>query len=132
MGLTLDVDKKFVYWIVRGSEGSTLFKSQMQGYSTKNNQFTVEKISILQKPNMQGSLCYFHNRLLWLQDDKNAAISDLSGTNIAIINGKSIYGLNMVYVVDTSLHPFPGKLIIGFFLTIIYFIYELENALIIY
>lgn len=109
MGLTLDVEEKYVYWIVRGSEGSTLFKSQMQGYST-NTPFTVEQVSTLQKPNMQGSLCYFHNRLLWLQDDRNAAISDLGGKNIAILNGKSIYGLNMVYVVDSSLHPLPGKL----------------------
>ncbi|KAJ8934365.1 hypothetical protein NQ314_013406 [Rhamnusium bicolor] len=108
MGLTLDMDQKFVYWIVRGSEGSNLYKAPMQGYWDKK--LSVEIVSSLQKPNMQGPLCYFHKRLLWLQDDKNAAISDLSGKNIATITGKSIWGLNMVYVVDSSLHMLPDDI----------------------
>ncbi|XP_057670694.1 proto-oncogene tyrosine-protein kinase ROS isoform X2 [Diorhabda carinulata] len=106
MGLTLDFEEKYVYWIVRGSEGSNLYKARMMGH-WENEIPEVEKISSLQKPNIQGSLCYFHKRLLWLQDDKNAAISDLSGKNIASINGKYLQGLNMVYVVDTSLLMLP-------------------------
>ncbi|RZC34249.1 proto-oncogene tyrosine-protein kinase ROS, partial [Asbolus verrucosus] len=106
MGLTLDINDKFVYWIVRGSEGSNLFRAAMAGYS--NEKITAEKISSLQKPNMQGPLCYFHKRLLWLQDEKNAAISDLEGKNIATISGKSMSDLTLVYVVDSSLHVLPG------------------------
>lgn len=108
MGLTLDMDQKYLYWIVRGSEGSNLYKAPMQGY-WKDIKYTAEVVSVLQKPSMQGPLCYFHKRLLWLQDDKNAAISDLTGKNIATINGKGIWGLNMVYVVDSSLPMLPGK-----------------------
>lgn len=108
MGLTLDFEQKFVYWIVRGSEGSILYKARMMGY-WENEVPSVEVISSLQKPNIQGSLSYFHKRLLWLQDDKNAAISDLSGKNIATINGKYMQGLNMVYVADSSLYMLPGK-----------------------
>ncbi|XP_044258516.1 proto-oncogene tyrosine-protein kinase ROS isoform X1 [Tribolium madens] len=104
MGLTLDIHNKFVYWIVRGLEGSNLFRAPMAGYTQK---ITVEKISSLQKPNMQGPLCYFHKRLLWLQDNKNAAISDLQGKNIATFSGKSMSDLTLVYVVDSSLHVMP-------------------------
>jgi proto-oncogene tyrosine-protein kinase ROS len=109
MGLTLDINNKYVYWIVRGSEGSNLFRAPMAGYS--NKKITPEKISSLQKPNMQGPLCYFHKRLLWLQDDKNAAISDLQGKNIATVSSKSMSGLTLVYVVDSSLHVLPGMLV---------------------
>lgn len=111
MGVTLDMDHHFVYWIVRGSEGSNLFKSPMAGYFPANSELVVDMVSSLQQPNMQGSLCYFHNRLLWLQDDKNAAISDLQGRNIARISSKSISGLTMVHVVDPRLYMWPSKLI---------------------
>lgn len=107
MGLTLDTDKKYVYWIVRGSEGSNLFRAPMAGYS--DSKIQAEKISSLQKSNMQGLLCYFHMHLLWLQDDRNAAISDMQGKNIATISGKSMSDLTLVYVVDSSLHVTPGK-----------------------
>lgn len=107
MGLTLDMDHHFVFWIVRDSEGSNLFKAPMAGYhSTK---VTADVISNLQKSNMQGPLCYFDNRLLWLQDPKNAAISDMEGKNIAKISGKSMSSLTMVYVIDPSLHVWPSK-----------------------
>lgn len=107
MGLTLDMEEKLVYWIVRGSEGSKLYKAPMRGY---HDDPIVEQVSDLQKSNIQGPLCYFHKRLLWLQDDRNAAISDLSGKNIATINGMYMRGLNMIHVVDSSLYMVPGKL----------------------
>ncbi|CAG9822767.1 unnamed protein product [Phaedon cochleariae] len=106
MGLTLDLEQKYIYWIVRGFEGSILYKARMQGY-WDGEMPKVEVVSSLQKPNIQGPLCYFHKRLLWLQDDKHAAISDLSGKNIATISGNHIQGLNMVYVVDNSLYTLP-------------------------
>ncbi|KAJ8921659.1 hypothetical protein NQ315_010568, partial [Exocentrus adspersus] len=108
MGLTLDMDEKYVYWIVRGSEGSNLYRAPMQGYWS-NIKYSIEVVSALEKPSMQGPLCYFHKRLLWLQNDNNAAISDLSGKNIATINGKRLWGLNMVYVIDSSLHMLPDN-----------------------
>lgn len=107
MGLTLDMDHHYVFWIVRGSEGSNLFRGPMAGY-----RFPVPRVQIissLQKVDLQGPLCYFSNRLLWLQDDRNAAISDLQGKNIAKISGKSMSSLTMVYVIDSSLHVQPSK-----------------------
>lgn len=109
VGLTLDMDYKAVYWIVRSSEGSNLYKAPMAGYLPNEAKVSEEMVSSLQKPNMQGPLCYFNNRLLWLQDNKNAAISDLHGKNIAKISGKSMSGLTMVSVVDSSLHVWPSE-----------------------
>lgn len=39
-------------------------------------------------------------------------IGDLNGTNNALLNSMSLTGLNMVTVIDESLHPIPGTLII--------------------
>lgn len=103
------MDYKYVYWIVRGSEGSNLYKAPMAGYLENNSNLAEEMVSNLQKPNMQGPLCYFNNRLLWLQDNKNAAISDLNGKNVAKISGKSMSGLTMVSIVDSALHVWPSK-----------------------
>ncbi|XP_060523893.1 proto-oncogene tyrosine-protein kinase ROS isoform X2 [Cylas formicarius] len=108
MGLTLDMDQKYVYWIVRGSDGSNLFKAPMAGYTDKS-QIKLEKVGLLQKPNMQGPICYFHKHLLWLQDERNAVISDLVGRNLATLSSNSIWGLNMVYVVDNTLRSLPAN-----------------------
>jgi len=59
---------------------------------------------------MQGPLCYFSEHLLWLQDDRNAVISDLSGQNTAVINGITPSGLYMVAVMDPALHQYPKNL----------------------
>ncbi|KAG5883190.1 hypothetical protein JTB14_018205 [Gonioctena quinquepunctata] len=106
MGLTLDLEQKFVYWIVRGSDGSHLYKGPMKGY-WEDEVPRIRIISSLQKPDVQGPLCYFHKRLLWLQDGRNAAISDLAGKNIATISGKHMQGLNMVHVIDSSIYTLP-------------------------
>lgn len=109
MGLTLDMDQHSVYWIVRTSDGSNLFRAPMAGSKHFKLDQKPTKVSTLQKSNMEGPLCYFNYRLLWLQDDKNAVISDLQGRYIASISGKSLSGLNMVYVMDSSLQVWPRK-----------------------
>ncbi|KAI4460354.1 tyrosine-protein kinase receptor [Holotrichia oblita] len=108
MGLTLDIDHQYVYWIVRGSGGSNLFRAPMAGSDITKGKLE-EKVTSLQKADMQGPLCYFNNRLLWLQDDENAVISNLEGRNVAVINGKSLSGLNMVHVMDSTLNSLPGS-----------------------
>ncbi|XP_017769031.1 PREDICTED: proto-oncogene tyrosine-protein kinase ROS isoform X2 [Nicrophorus vespilloides] len=107
MGLTLDMDHQDVYWIVRGSDGSNLYRAPMAGskFITKP---TSERISSLQKPSMRGPLCYFNNRLIWLQDDKSAVISDLKGKYAASISAESLSGLNMIYIMDSSQQITPN------------------------
>ncbi|GJQ85805.1 sev [Trypoxylus dichotomus] len=108
MGLTLDIDHQYVYWIVRGSGGSNLFRAPMAGSNAAKGKLE-EKVTSLQRADMQGPLCYFNNRLLWLQDDEHAVISNLEGRNVAIINGTSLSGLNMVHVMDSTLNVLPSN-----------------------
>lgn len=104
------MDDRHVYWIVRSNEGSTLYKAPMAHYlDTVTDEIVPIKISSLQHPNMQGPLCYFSDHLLWLQDNKNAVIGDLTGHNEAIISGVSLSGLNMIAVMDDNVHSKLGK-----------------------
>lgn len=109
MGLTLDYSHEMVYWIVRSHEGSTLYKQRMAQKLTVGVNYASIKVSNLQKPNMQGPLCYFDDHLLWLQDDKNAVIGDMNGQNAAVVSGHSLSGLSMVSILDPSFHTWKSK-----------------------
>lgn len=108
MGLTLDMDHQMVYWLVRSSDGSTLFQAPLAGTQDFGKEPPKTSFS-LQKLNIAGPLSYFNKRLIWLQDDKNAVISDLQVENVAIINGKNFLDLNMIYVMDPMSHIRPGN-----------------------
>ncbi|XP_015109279.1 proto-oncogene tyrosine-protein kinase ROS [Diachasma alloeum] len=111
MGLTLDTENRFVYWIVRSYEsGSIVYRAPTSERIPMSQKIVPERVSTLQHPNMQGPLCYFSEHLLWLQDDRNAVIGDLTGQNTAVINGISLIGLHMVAVVDPALHQYPENL----------------------
>ncbi|KAK0161869.1 hypothetical protein PV327_008274 [Microctonus hyperodae] len=111
MGLTLDTENRYVYWIVRSYEsGSIVYRAPTSERVPMNYKILPEKVSSLQHPNMQGPLCYFSEHLLWLQDDRNAVIGDLTGQNTAIINGISLIGLHMVTLMDPALHQYPNNL----------------------
>ncbi|XP_036141230.1 proto-oncogene tyrosine-protein kinase ROS isoform X3 [Monomorium pharaonis] len=111
MGLTLDTENRYVYWIVRSYEsGSIVYRAPTSEKIPMNRKIIPEKVSALQHPNMQGPLCYFSEHLLWLQDDRNAVIGDLFGQNTAVINGITLSGLYMVAVMDPALHQYPKNL----------------------
>nr|XP_012141859.1 PREDICTED: proto-oncogene tyrosine-protein kinase ROS isoform X2 [Megachile rotundata] len=111
MGLTLDTENRYVYWIVRSYEsGSIVYRAPTSERIPMSHKIVPEKVSALQHPNMQGPLCYFSEHLLWLQDDRNAVIGDLSGQNTAVINGITLSGLHMVAVMDPALHQYPKNL----------------------
>ncbi|XP_078041242.1 receptor protein-tyrosine kinase sevenless isoform X3 [Augochlora pura] len=112
MGLTLDTENRYVYWIVRSYEsGSIVYRAPTSERIPMSHKIVPEKVSALQHPNMQGPLCYFSEHLLWLQDDRNAVIGDLSGQNTAVINGITLSGLHMVAVMDPALHRYPNDLV---------------------
>ncbi|KAJ9583818.1 hypothetical protein L9F63_021821, partial [Diploptera punctata] len=108
MGLTLNVDQRAVYWIVRSYEGSTLFQAPTAEQLQHGEEILPIKTTSLQHPHIQGPLCYFSDHLMWLQDGKNAVIGDLNGQNTAIISGTSLSGLNIVAVLDSLLHHYPN------------------------
>ncbi|XP_034935442.1 proto-oncogene tyrosine-protein kinase ROS isoform X2 [Chelonus insularis] len=111
MGLTLDTENRYIYWIVRSYEsGSVVYRAPTSEKISINQKIIPEKVSSLQYPNIQGPLCYFSEHLLWLQDDKNAVIGDLTGQNTAMINGITLIGLHMVAIIDPALHQYPDGL----------------------
>ncbi|KAL6432278.1 hypothetical protein ACFW04_006732 [Cataglyphis niger] len=111
MGLTLDTENRYVYWIVRSYEsGSIVYRAPTSERIPMNQKIIPEKVSTLKDPNVQGPLCYFSEHLLWLQDGTNAVIGDLSGQNTAVINGITLSGLHMVAVMDPALHQYPNNL----------------------
>ncbi|XP_043492014.1 proto-oncogene tyrosine-protein kinase ROS isoform X2 [Polistes fuscatus] len=111
MGLTLDTEHRYLYWIVRSYEsGSIVYRAPTSERIPMDQKIIPEKVSALQHPNIQGPLCYFSEHLLWLQDDRNAVIGDLFGQNTAIINGITLSGLRMVAVMDPALHGYPKNL----------------------
>lgn len=105
MGLTLDFDSHYVYWIVRGQEGSHLYRAPMMKPGVIVNKI---RVSLLARTNIAGPLSYFNGRLLWLRDEKIAAISDMNGAYVATMEGKSLSGLKMVYAIDDSLQRYSG------------------------
>lgn len=59
MGLTLDTERSIVFWIVRGNEGSVLYKASMaqdfQTYEQPSNSVIIpERVSNLLNPVVQG------------------------------------------------------------------------------
>nr|CAD7570351.1 unnamed protein product [Timema californicum] len=113
MGLTLDMDRQAVYWIVRSYEGSKLYQAPTAEMIPTGQKVEPIMVSNLQYKNIEGPLCYFNDHLLWLQDDRNAVIGDLSGQNAALISGMSLSGLNVVAVTDPALHRHPRDYIGG-------------------
>lgn len=105
MGLTLDFDSHYVYWIVRGQEGSHLYRASMMRPGVIVNKI---RVALLARTNIAGPLSYFNGRLLWLRDEKIAAISDMNGAYVACMEGKSLSGLKMVYAIDDSLQHYAG------------------------
>lgn len=57
MGLTLDVDQRAVYWIVRSFEGSTLFQAPTAEDIPHGEEIYPIKEMSLQHPHMQGNTC---------------------------------------------------------------------------
>ncbi|XP_011687300.1 PREDICTED: proto-oncogene tyrosine-protein kinase ROS isoform X2 [Wasmannia auropunctata] len=111
MGLTLDTENRYVYWIVRSYEhGSIVYRAPTSERIPMSHKIISEKVSALQHPSIQGPLCYFSEHLLWLQDDRNAVIGDLSGQNTAVINGITLSSLYMVAVIDPAHHKYPKNL----------------------
>lgn len=99
-----------MYWIIRDSQGSDLFVAPMMllySSSTDKGPFAT-KINRLQQPDIQGSLCYYSNRLFWLRDNVNAVTSDLRGRNVASIKGNGLSEIMMIHVMDSMLYDLPS------------------------
>lgn len=78
-------------------------------------------ISSLSKSAAQGPLYYFSERLIWLQDDKHAIISDVYGQNKAKLNSSFMNNVHTIAVVDPNLEIIPGEKFYLYFYFLIHF-----------
>lgn len=60
MGLTIDTDRREVYWIVRSVEGASLFRAETADKLKYTEEVLPQKISSLQYSNMQGRFIEYH------------------------------------------------------------------------
>lgn len=108
MGLTLDVDKQRIYWIVRSYDGSSLISAPMA--DTAFNPMQMEE-HVLSEKRILGPLTYFSDRLLWLQDDHTVIISNLTGKNLAHLKNIELNELRAFSVIDpTQQIPFDTSI----------------------
>ncbi|KAJ0183261.1 hypothetical protein K1T71_001237 [Dendrolimus kikuchii] len=80
MGLTTDLDKKWLYWLVRSYDGSELHRAQTADQISYGvNEVSSSLVTRLPGTATLGPLCYFSGRLVWIQDASLAVVSDLGG-----------------------------------------------------
>ncbi|XP_054720908.1 proto-oncogene tyrosine-protein kinase ROS-like [Uloborus diversus] len=105
MGVTLDLDRNKVYWMVRSYEGSKMYAACM-AHVTVCHFEEPEMVSELSEDRLHGPL-YFSNRLFWLDENERAFVSDINGKNFAHITGLGLHGLTSINLIDPSLQPYP-------------------------
>ncbi|XP_035208124.1 proto-oncogene tyrosine-protein kinase ROS-like, partial [Stegodyphus dumicola] len=108
MGLTLDFERKNVYWMVRSYEGSVMYRSHLAGQNAELRSLEKpEVVGLLSENGIHGSMWYFSNRLFWLHEKLKAFVSDINGKNFAGVEGLGLNGLTSLEIIDSSLQPHP-------------------------
>ncbi|XP_045523257.1 proto-oncogene tyrosine-protein kinase ROS isoform X2 [Pieris brassicae] len=101
MGLTADLENKWLYWLVRSYDGSELHRAvTADKISLSPNEVTGTLVSRLSGTATLGPLCYFSERLVWVQDASRAVVSDLAGKYTAEL----IPRVHVIAVRDPTLH----------------------------
>ncbi|XP_065076468.1 proto-oncogene tyrosine-protein kinase ROS isoform X3 [Ochlerotatus camptorhynchus] len=107
IGMTLDLDGKKVYWIVRTISNLELYSEHMAGTgSPKPDSGKVSPIAVLSDQFSVGPLTHFSDRLLWLQKDE-IVVGDLRGGNLAHIKNQKLNGTRAFVIVDPAHHIYP-------------------------
>lgn len=105
MGLALDIERKRIYWIVRGYDVSTLCSAPLaDGF---NGESDIQRYDLTEKQ-IKGPLIYFSDRLLWLQDNDTIVISNLTGQNLAFIKNSKLNQLKAFTVLDPTQQSYPS------------------------
>ncbi|KFM82025.1 Proto-oncogene tyrosine-protein kinase ROS, partial [Stegodyphus mimosarum] len=107
MGLTLDFERKNVYWMVRSYEGSVMYRSHLADQNAELRSLEKPEIVGLLSEDGHGSMWYFSNRLFWLHEKLKAFVSDINGKNFAGVEGLGLNGLTSLEIIDPSLQPHP-------------------------
>ncbi|XP_039755125.1 proto-oncogene tyrosine-protein kinase ROS isoform X1 [Pararge aegeria] len=101
MGLTADLENKWLYWLVRSYDGSELHRAPTADQiSAGINEVSGSLVTRLSGTATLGPLCYFSGRLVWVQDSSRAVVSDLAGKYTAEL----IPRVHVIAVRDPTLH----------------------------
>ncbi|CAK1555335.1 unnamed protein product [Leptosia nina] len=108
MGLTADLENKWLYWLVRSYDGSELHRAPTADkLSLGSNEVSGTLVSRLSGTATLGPLCYFSERLIWVQDASRAVVSDLAGRYTAEL----IPRVHVITVRDSTLHAHSESII---------------------
>ncbi|XP_053604338.1 proto-oncogene tyrosine-protein kinase ROS isoform X2 [Plodia interpunctella] len=108
MGLTTDLENKWLYWLVRSYDGSELHRAPTADqFSQTITEVSGSLVSKLSGTATLGPLCYFSGRLVWVRDAARAVVSDLRGRYTAALLPR----VRVVAVRDPTLHDNSESLI---------------------
>ncbi|XP_042904175.1 proto-oncogene tyrosine-protein kinase ROS isoform X2 [Parasteatoda tepidariorum] len=107
MGISLDFDKKNVYWMVRSYEGSIMYRACMVDTTNQCNPTEPEILGSLSLDGLHGPVSYFANRLFYFHESHKSFVSDVNGKNFAQMEGVGLEGLSSIEIIDNSLHAYP-------------------------
>ncbi|XP_029733314.1 proto-oncogene tyrosine-protein kinase ROS isoform X3 [Aedes albopictus] len=103
IGMTLDMDSKKVYWIVRAMNNLEVFSANMAGTGSPK---AISTIAVLSDQHSVGPLTHFSDRLLWLQKDE-IVVGDLQAENLAHIKNQKLNGTRAFAIIDPAHHVYP-------------------------
>ncbi|KAJ8716622.1 hypothetical protein PYW07_003249 [Mythimna separata] len=108
MGLTADLEEKWLYWLVRSYDGSELHRAPTADQITHGvSEISGSLVTRLSGTATLGPLCYFSGRLVWVQDASRAVVSDLAGRYTAEL----VPRVHVIAVRDPTLHAESESLI---------------------
>ncbi|CAH0586987.1 unnamed protein product [Chrysodeixis includens] len=108
MGLTADLEKKWLYWLVRSYDGSELHRAPTADQISHGiSEVSGSLVTRLSGTATLGPLCYFSGRLVWVQDASRAVVSDLAGRYTAEL----VPRVHVIAVRDPTLHAQSESLI---------------------
>ncbi|XP_050074144.1 protein sevenless [Anopheles maculipalpis] len=104
IGMTLDLDGKRLYWIVRSYSHSHLYWGPLAGYPATSGSGsgtgTLPSLPLTdQTP--QGPLLHFSDRLLWLKESQ-VVVGDVKGENLAYIRNHHLNGTRALALIDQA------------------------------
>ncbi|KAL0880126.1 hypothetical protein ABMA27_002609 [Loxostege sticticalis] len=108
MGLTADLENKWLYWLVRSYDGSELHRAPSADLIAHGvSEISGSLVTRLAGTATLGPLCYFSGRLVWVQDASRAVVSDLAGRYTAAL----VPRVHVIAVRDPTLHADSESLV---------------------
>ena len=103
VGLTVDFEHDQLYWIVQEFNSASLYRADVEG--------AVRSVTDLQTTNdNKGPLQFVSGRLLWLQNETVAVVSDLNGRNVSLLQSPETRRISYFMIVDKSYQSSFGEL----------------------